>query len=358
MMALTDEQSEIMGRLLDGRRRCRVQTLGGYAGCGKTTVLATLAGELPGWAPCAFTGRAAHVMQQKGIEDARTIHSLIYLPREEEDGKINWQLRSRFELGDVDGFLVDEASMVSQTLHRDMLSFDLPIIFVGDHGQLPPVGSDINLMEDPDHRLETVHRNAGEIAHFAAHLRQGKDARSFKTEGAVTVVSARDVNDEDLPGAGQIIVAFNKTRVGINETVRKLLGRTELVEEGDRIISLKNNRRSGLFNGLMGSVVEVHPAYDRLTFEADTGADGAGGAVLEADFDPDVFGKEKPEVNHDPDAPHPFDYAYAVTCHKAQGGEWSKVMVVEQRYEKLWDHRRWAYTAASRAKRELVWVTP
>jgi ATP-dependent exoDNAse (exonuclease V) alpha subunit len=50
----------------------------------------------------------------------------------------------------------------------------------------------------------------------------------------------------------------------------------------------------------------------------------------------------------------PFDYSYAVTCHKAQGGEWAHVLVIEQRVG-TWDHARWAYTAASRARGRLVW---
>jgi ATP-dependent exoDNAse (exonuclease V) alpha subunit len=45
---------------------------------------------------------------------------------------------------------------------------------------------------------------------------------------------------------------------------------------------------------------------------------------------------------------------YAVTCHKAQGDEWNRLLVIEQNGK--WDHARWAYTAASRAKVALDWV--
>jgi exodeoxyribonuclease-5 len=351
MVSLSDEQSKILDQLLDGRRQHRVQTLGGLAGTGKTTLLATLAHELPGWQPCAFTGRAAHVMRTKGIDDARTIHSVIYTPEEQEDGTVTFRLRPRYELADIDGFLVDEASMVSKQLHRDMLSFGKPIIFLGDHGQLPPVGDDVYLMEDPDYRLEEIHRNAGPIAHFAGHLRRGGAAQSFQAEGAVTVVSTKDIDDEDLPGAGQVVCVFNKTRVAINNSIRKQLGHAELLEPGDRVICLRNNRRAGLFNGMTGTVEDVHPVYDTMTFTEDTGD------VHEVTFDPATFGQERYAIDFNPEAPHPFDYSWAITCHRAQGGEWEKVTVVEQRCGK-WDHERWAYTAASRAKTELVWVTP
>lgn len=51
-----------------------------------------------------------------------------------------------------------------------------------------------------------------------------------------------------------------------------------------------------------------------------------------------------------------FDYGYAITCHKSQGDEWESVLVLEEKSD-LWEHKRWAYTAASRAKSKLVWGT-
>ena len=52
---------------------------------------------------------------------------------------------------------------------------------------------------------------------------------------------------------------------------------------------------------------------------------------------------------------NPFDYAYAITCHKAQGDQFGNVIVYEQRCDN-WDHVRWSYTAASRAVNGLIWV--
>ena len=48
-----------------------------------------------------------------------------------------------------------------------------------------------------------------------------------------------------------------------------------------------------------------------------------------------------------------FDYAYAITCHKAQGDEYNKVLVYEERL-KADQHQKWLYTAATRAKDKLV----
>jgi superfamily I DNA/RNA helicase len=58
-----------------------------------------------------------------------------------------------------------------------------------------------------------------------------------------------------------------------------------------------------------------------------------------------------------PDAPYEFVYGYAITCHKAQGSEWSKVLVFEERFPfSVEDHKRWLYTACTRASEKLVIV--
>jgi hypothetical protein len=187
-MMLTREQNHVVKSLLKHRDRDQIQTLGGLAGTGKSTVVGVLSAALPHFAVCAFTGKAASVLQARGTR-AATIHSLIYTPVPTQTG-VEFRLKSRFEIG-CQGFLVDEASMISRGLYNDLVSFQLPIFFVGDHGQLPPVGDDVHLMAEPTYRLERIHRNAGEIAHFAEHLRAGKPPRSFEGNDRVKVLRAR-----------------------------------------------------------------------------------------------------------------------------------------------------------------------
>src|SRR6478735_9563131 len=63
----------------------QVFRLFGYAGTGKTTLARHLAQHIDGEVAFgAFTGKAALVMRAKGCKDARTIHSLIYRPRDME----------------------------------------------------------------------------------------------------------------------------------------------------------------------------------------------------------------------------------------------------------------------------------
>ena len=48
-----------------------------------------------------------------------------------------------------------------------------------------------------------------------------------------------------------------------------------------------------------------------------------------------------------------WDYAYAMTCHKAQGSEWADVIVLNEAFA---DKSRWLYTAVTRAQEHLIVV--
>ena len=52
------------------------------------------------------------------------------------------------------------------------------------------------------------------------------------------------------------------------------------------------------------------------------------------------------------------DYAYAITCHAAQGSEWKSVLIYD---DNMWSSNRisrlrWLYTAVTRAKEKLVFI--
>ena len=48
--------------------------------------------------------------------------------------------------------------MVNEDIFKDLLSYNIPIIAVGDHVQLAPIEGMFNLMEKPQLRLENIHR--------------------------------------------------------------------------------------------------------------------------------------------------------------------------------------------------------
>jgi len=351
-MNLTDEQKQVVRGIIKSLDNNQVVTMGGLAGTGKSTIskvlLEALAAKNKSFCSAAFTGKATNVLRKKGIA-ASTIHSCIYSPVVDPvTEETSWIRKTNHEVtSQIDGFLIDEASMVSKEIHDDLISFGLPIIYVGDHGQLEPIGSKFNLMENPMFRLETVHRNAGEIAHFAQHLRLGNDARTFDGQNNVQIISESGVEDKHLAAVDQIIVAFNKTRVKLNNRVRtyKKIDGT-FIAKGEKIICLRNNRLAGLFNGMQGIVSNVRKK-SRFDFVSD------GEPFINIKYDPDQFGQESYKFVQGGD--NPFDYSYAITCHKAQGDQFGNVVVFEQECDK-WDHVRWTYTAASRAVNGLIWI--
>lgn len=345
MLYITEEQKKVIKDIIINIKNKQIITLGGLAGVGKSTIINILNKKLKNFAVVAYTGKATNVLRQKGIKQAQTIHNAIYKPITENE-ETNWIKIDRYELG-FDGFIVDEASMVGKEIHEDLASYEKPIIYIGDHGQLEPIGSKFNLMENPDYKLETIHRNAGEIAHFANHLRMGKKPSSFKSEKKVIIIDKNTITEEDYCNCDQIICAFNKTRAKINELVRENLGiSNKMLDIGEKIICLKNNKNLKIFNGMQGVVKKIYK-NNRINFIC---GDEVFKKIL---IDYNQFGKEKNEFDFHDDE-NPFDYAYAITAHKAQGDSFNRVIVIEERCDK-WDHKKWSYTSASRAKKLLVW---
>ncbi len=170
----------------------------GYAGTGKTTLAQHIVGllNLRDVKYAAFSGKAAHVLRQKGCDGAQTIHSLVYQPlptsraellrlqkllAETEDELLADMLRSmieaeerkldrpRFELqessdlADADLLILDEASMVDDKVMADLLAFGVPVLALGDPAQLPPVAGVGSLIDGkPDVLLTELHRSAAD----------------------------------------------------------------------------------------------------------------------------------------------------------------------------------------------------
>ena len=138
----------------------QVFRLFGYAGTGKTTLARRIAEDVDGTVVYgAFTGKAASVMRQKGCYDAATIHSLIYRTKEAEEGGPTFTLNRSGPAAKADLIIIDECSMVDSDLGNDLLSFERPVLVLGDPAQLPPVrGGGFFTEAEPDVMLTEVHR--------------------------------------------------------------------------------------------------------------------------------------------------------------------------------------------------------
>src|SRR6187401_2697208 len=112
----------------------------GYAGTGKTTLARHLAAGIDGEVKyAAFTGKAALVMRRKGCGGASTIHSLIYRPLESNEETPSFELWDDAPVSKAKLIVIDECSMVDAELGRDLMSFGIPLLVLGDPAQLPPV---------------------------------------------------------------------------------------------------------------------------------------------------------------------------------------------------------------------------
>src|SRR5712672_3943164 len=150
----------------------------GYAGTGKTTLAKHLAQDVDGKVLfAAFTGKAALVMRRKGCEGASTIHSLIYKPIERDSETPMFELWDDAPVSKAELIVIDECSMVDAELGRDLMSFGVPVLVLGDPAQLPPIqGGGFFTEAEPDAMLTEVHRQAADdpIIHLSMAVREGE----------------------------------------------------------------------------------------------------------------------------------------------------------------------------------------
>src|ERR1700752_3479883 len=150
----------------------------GYAGTGKTTLAKHLAEGVDGKVLfAAFTGKAACVMRSKGCQGATTIHSLIYRARDSGQETPTFELWDEAPASKAKLIIIDECSMVDAELARDLMSFGVPLLVLGDPAQLPPIqGGGFFTEAEPDAMLTEVHRQAQDnpIIRLSMDIRAGR----------------------------------------------------------------------------------------------------------------------------------------------------------------------------------------
>lgn len=352
--------------------RSPVFRLFGYAGTGKTTLARYFAENVDGDVLfAAFTGKAAQVLRSRGASNAKTIHSLIYRPRgeeqveDEETGKTSvapmFSINRQSPVAKAALIVIDECSMVDEQLGRDLMSFGTPILVLGDPGQLPPVtGGGFFTEQEPDYLLTEIHRQARDnpIIQLAMQVREGREV-PLGDYGTAQVISRNAVNQTLVLEADQVLVGTNKTRRRYNQRLRELKGFSQAYpQSGDKLVCLRNDPAKGLLNGSLWQVMSssretVKPGINLMIRPEDDDMDRGAAKIklLKQTFEDEGEIPWSTRKRYDE-----FDYGYALTVHKAQGSQWNNVVLFDESWAFRDTRERWLYTAITRAAQTLTIV--
>jgi exodeoxyribonuclease-5 len=419
--------------------------LKGYAGTGKTSLIAGLVQALPmlrlKTVLLAPTGRAAKVISNYSKKTAFTIHRKIYF-KDDNQGEDYFTLGQNKHTNTI--FIVDEASMIAteapldrsasfqpRNLLDDLIEYvysgeNCKLIMVGDTGQLPPIG----MAESPALSKSflaasyglTIHEQAllsivrqesdSGILAIAGQLREFTEMPPFLNANSsdAKVLSGLELQEalEDAVqryGQDEVIVVTrsNKRANAFNEQIRRrILWQEDDLNAGDVLMATRNNyhwldaksEAGFIANGEIMEILRIqnrehifgfefadvvvrlidYPNMKDVELKINIDAIRFDGpslprekmkelfyriAVEEYPLDRNVRSRNRKVMQNPYFQAIQVKFGYAVTCHKAQGGQWSAVFV-DQGYfiDDMWDvtYMRWLYTAITRSSEQLYLV--
>lgn len=437
--------------LFDGDPRSAF-LLRGYAGTGKTSLVAALIKAAPylkiKTVLLAPTGRAAKVLSGYSGRKAYTIHKKIYMSVTDATGAVR-SVRA-LNKHSYTLFIVDEASMISakaeegsyvgrKSLLEDLIDYvadgsHCRLMLIGDGAQLPPVGSDespalssgflasfAGLKVFETSLTEVVRQehqsgilaNATTVRNRIMQMEPGDEVEMplFSLDGIDDVVRLPGdeledtLNREYSAGSTEDVVFVcrsNKRANFFNQSIRnRILFRDDEVGTGDYLMVVKNNYHwldddSEMGFIANGDIVEVLSARN---FQEMYGfhfvdvtlrfVDYADAATLDCKLLLETLHSESPSLTRDESQrlyasvladyanlptqaerlnavrTNPYynalqvKFAYSLTCHKTQGGQWP-VVFIDQGYltDDMIDREflRWLYTAITRATKRLYFI--
>jgi exodeoxyribonuclease-5 len=364
MLQLSEEQ----GRAVEAAKawfktKSRVFELSGPAGTGKTTLAKYITEELDlrdsEVLYCAFTGKAALVLSQKGCTPSSTVHGAIYkASQNEQTGVWSFSL-DRYALKELGVKLVvlDEAPMLGKDIAEDLLDCGVKVLALGDKDQLPSVGGEAFFgVREPDFLLTEIHRQAADnpIIALATLVRSGGTLK-IGNYGDSRVISAKKFDASEMLQADQVLCGRNDTRHYLNAAYRKACGKVGWEpQSGERLICLRNNRDRGFLNGQMflveesvsdGKDVEVlikpidYP--EALPVKISTPIEYFKGEDAQLDW--------RVKKNCDE-----FAYGAVITTHKAQGSAYRHVLILDQSKVFGVSAKNWLYTSLTRASEKVT----
>ncbi|MEG0275278.1 MAG: AAA family ATPase, partial [Longicatena sp.] len=319
---------------------------------------------------CAPTGRASKRLSELSNGSAMTLHSLLKWDLETNTFQANEK-----EPIDYDILIIDEFSMVDQWLFYNLVKASKnvrKILLIGDEDQLPSVGPGCvlkDLIESKQFslsRLDKIFRqsegsgvvrlaheirdghievmnNTGDIAFFNAQNYEIKDL----VMSIVSNAFEKGYQEKDI----QVLAPMYGGVAGIdalNNALQKMInpprGHVQEIKvgyrtfrENDKILQLKNQPDDGVFNGDIGTILEIIPSYEDIHHTN----------RITADFDGVIVEYAGEQIYH-------ITHAYCVSIHKSQGSEYPIVILpIVSDYRHMLQ-KRLIYTAVTRAKKSLV----
>ncbi len=367
------KQKEALNYFL--KSSCMILT--GGPGTGKTTIVQALLKVYSALYPddriglVAPTGRAAKRLTELTGIYACTIHRLL-----------KWDLHSNtFAMNksnplDLDVFIIDEFSMVDCLLLSKLFEAGRGInkvLFIGDYHQLPSVAPG-NILQDlmeagvKTIELDEIFRQAKDsgiiqLAHHIIHneienmdlFEQYRDINFFPCINYdvvknVKIIVKKAIDEGYDTNDIQVLVPMYQGVAGIdalNDALQDVfnpidefndsyqIGRKEY-RVGDKILQLKNRPDDDVFNGDIGTLVEIC-RKDNFEYLQDT---------LIVDFDGNF-------VEYTSNTFNTITHAYCMSIHKSQGNEFKIVIMAVLSDYYIMLRRNLLYTAITRAKQSL-----
>ena len=342
-----------------------VSVITGGPGTGKTTIIKgmlylykQLHRHLNDVALLAPTGRAAKRITESTNVEARTIHSFL-----------GYDFSGHYEYGatnkrQVKFVLVDEASMVDTLLLSRLLQAlpdDCQIVLIGDVHQLESVAPgqvlyDI-LQSDVAQKvyLEKIYRHDNTSLFDVAYaMNQGiynpdlftgdvkfiecdTNSISDNIQQLTASLRTQGVSIDDI----QLLAPMYKGMVGIdalnadlqqvlNPKGKSVVFMSQHFREGDKVLQLVNQPIDGVMNGEVGRIIDVNKD-------------------VKVDFDGVIVTYTRSDLMQ-------LKHAYCMSIHKSQGNEYDVVIISLSMSYKSMLQRKLLYTAATRAKKQLIFV--
>ena len=329
-------------------------------------IIAALNIDLSDVCYCAFTGKATQVLKDKGCENVRTLHKLLYKSYKKKNGTYAHIKRTELD-HDYKLIVVDEVSMVPLDLWILLLQHKVHVIALGDPFQIPSIGKNTTILSKPHIFLDEIVRQAreSEIIRLSQGIRERKMMPTRFNGKQVKIMQKEELNMGMLTWADQILASKNVTRRRVNDQYRRYIYKDEytaLPKENDKMICLTNYwdlYEEPLINGALGNIGQItytSNPYVRAIAKTDFITNNFTFSQAKIDCELFLSGKMTSDTNFKIPkkfTPLEFDYGNVITIHKSQGSQYNKILLLEEQLRNV-DHDRLIYTAVTRAIEKIV----